>query len=111
MTNTGAPDKHRHPQFCDLTQCTAHKAGGAHNSTEMVLGPLPYTHLTVKASLFAMDGMPVPSALVSFHLPLAHPDDIAEAGTDEDILSVILPPDQITQLTTFVGELRDLGTA
>ena len=93
MTDDVELDMQGHPQWCDRAQCTVEKHGGSHCSRTMVLGPLPYTNLIVKASLFAIDGMPVPAAMVSFHLPLTHPEDIAEAGADEDILSVILPPD------------------
>ena len=112
MTDNPAPENRRHPQWCDPAACTAARPdGGSHCSAVMTLGPLPYTNTTVRANLFATDGTPVPAAMVWFQTPLSDPEDIARAGAHEDITSIVLPLDQVAQLSTFLGGLHDLVAA
>ena len=109
MTDDPAAGR-QHPEWCDPAECTANK-GGPHSSTVMTLGPLPHTGLIIRANLCTVDGVPVPAAMISFHSPVCHPEDVAMIGAVEDISSLVLPPDQIALLSTFLGGLHHLVDA
>jgi len=89
----------------------ADRPDGGHSSTVMTLGPLPYTKMTVKGQLYAADGVPVPAALVTFHFPVNHPEDVEEGGAVEELSTVVLTPDHVAQVSTFLGRLHRLVDA
>ena len=108
----GVPDGQRHPDWCDPQLCTWRTTGGgAHHSPWVALGPLA-NKLMVRAYLFAtdevvVDDVPQPLLMIAFGYPIDHPVDIAEnGGIDEDTApSIVLPVDQILQLTGFLAVL------
>ncbi len=85
--------------------------GGAHHAAWVTLGPLPGNKLLVRAYLFATDDTPEPLAMISFHHPIEHPEDIANnAGIDEDTgPCLVLPPDDVLQLNGFLTMLAAMA--